>query len=138
MAGSVNKDDISKVYSEDHIARADIPTGQLGIGNKFLSKNGDVHTWLGDGWVQTSFGGAAGVSGLAVNAVVQGAGTYNTTDVIGYRVLVQGSANWSVTPKDGTAQTIPQAAMIVGDVYPEHLTAITVGTGGSVLLYIPA
>lgn len=62
MAGSVNKDDISKVYSEEHIARADIPTGQLGIGNKFLSKNGDVHTWLGDGWVQTSFGGAVGVS----------------------------------------------------------------------------
>ena len=81
---------------------------------------------------------AAHVTGLASKAVVQGAGTYNSTEILGYRVLVTGSADWSITTKNGAAVTIPVAAMVLGQVYPEHLTSITVGTGGSALLYIPS
>ena len=87
---------------------------------------------------QQIIGGAASVTGLATNAVVQGAGTYNATQILGYRVLVQGSANWSETPINGSAQTIPFAAQIIGAINPEHLSSITVGTGGSALLYIPS
>jgi hypothetical protein len=82
--------------------------------------------------------GAVSIHGLSVNQLVQGAGTYSSTEILGYRVLVQGSGNWAQTPVNGTAQTIPFAAQVVGNVNPEHLSAITVGTAGSALLYIPA
>jgi len=87
-------------------------------------------------WVDVN--GAAVVSGLSRNQIVQGAGTYNATEVLGYEVLVQGSSNWAQTPVDGTAQTIPFASRVVGNIHPVHLSAITVGTGGSALLYIPS
>ncbi len=82
--------------------------------------------------------GAANVSGLASNGVLQSVGTYSATDVLGYKVLAQGSADWSITLKDGSALTIPFASMIVGDILPEHLVSITVGTAGQALLYIPS
>jgi len=81
---------------------------------------------------------SAHVIGLATNGVLQSAGTYNSTSVLGYRVLVQGSVNWSITLKNGSSLTIPFAAMIVGDILPENLVSITVGTGGQALLYIPS
>lgn len=83
-------------------------------------------------------GEAVDVNGLAVNMVLQGAGTYNSTDVLGYRVVVQGSANWTLDPKNGSSISVPQGAFVVGAVYPEHLDSITVGTGGQAILYIPA
>jgi len=100
--------------------------------------SGSIDEYSGTAWVNISTNGAKHVSGLSTNAVIQGAGTYNTTEVLGYRVLVQGSANWAETPVDGTSQAIPFAAQIVGNINPEHLSSITVGTGGSALLYIPA
>lgn len=82
-------------------------------------------------------GGGAQVYGLSPNHVVQSAGTYNATQILGYRVTAQGSSNWAQTPLNGSAQTIPFAAQIVGNINPEHLSAITVGSAGSALLYIP-
>jgi len=85
-----------------------------------------------------STNGAKHVIGLATNGVLQAAGTYTATDVLGYKVLVQGSADWSITLKDGSALTIPFGSMTVGDIFPEHLVSITVGTAGQALLYIPS
>jgi len=109
--------------------------------NQFVDDaTGIVYEWRGAtlGMVAVDANGAALVSGLATNAVVQGAGTYNATEILGYRVLVQGSGNWAETPINGSAQTIPFAAQIVGNINPEHLSSITVGTAGSALLYIPS
>ena len=80
--------------------------------------------------------GATHVFGLAQNGVKQLAGVYNTTEVLGYRVLAPGTGDWTITLVNGSAITIPFAAMLVGEVYPEHISSITVGAGGSALLYI--
>lgn len=85
---------------------------------------------------QNGIGGAAMVYGLARKAVVQGAGTYSATEIVGYRVLVAGTTDWTIDPIDSAIAVVPAAAMVVGQVYPEHLTSITVGTGGSALLYL--
>lgn len=105
-------------------------------GNSYIS---DGLVWLGP-YTAADVGlggGGGGGGGLAPNGVIQGAGTYSATAVNGYRVLVAGSANWSLTFSGGGVASVPAAAMTVGDVYPEALTSITVGTGGSALLYIP-
>jgi hypothetical protein len=85
-----------------------------------------------------STNGAAHIFGLASKGVSQTAGTYNTTEVLGYRVVVAGTGDWTAILKNGGTITIPAAAMILGEVYPEHLSSITVGTGGTALLYIPS
>lgn len=102
--------------------------------------SGSTYKWNGYGWELSKVAGGQAVYGLASNFVVQGAGTYNSTDIMGYRVLVQPSAdNTTLSPKSGGADVtaVPAATFIAGDVYPEHLDSITVGTGGSFLLYIP-
>lgn len=81
---------------------------------------------------------AVNVSSLARNGVLQGAGVYNTTDVLGYRVLAPGTGAWSITLVDGGGPiSIPVAAVIAGEIVLEHLSSITVGTGGSAVLYTP-
>jgi len=78
------------------------------------------------------------VYGLARNIKVQAAGTYNTTDVIGFICTAPGSGDWSITPVDGTAVTgIDPATFSAGQVYPIHATSITVGTAGEAVLFIP-
>lgn len=103
------------------------------------SDTGNEYEYSGSSWVLTSTGGSANVSGLATNAVIlAAASTYNTTDILGYKITAQGTADWSITLKNGSAITVPFASMIVGDVLPEHLSSITSGTGGTAILYIPA
>lgn len=77
------------------------------------------------------------VAGLAGNAVLQTAGTYNATEVLGYRVVVAGSANWTLNFVGGGSASLSPSAFVEGAVYPEHLSSIVVGAGGSAVLYIP-
>jgi hypothetical protein len=117
------------------------------VGTRFIEDTGAVNivgsivgsaiTWLGPYTAAEVGLGGGGGGGLAPDGIVQGAGTYSATAINGYRVLVAGSANWSVTFTGGGVASIPFGAMTVGQVYPEALTAITIGTGGSALLYIP-
>lgn len=76
--------------------------------------------------------------GLARNIVAVAAGeTYNATEIRGYRVLTPGSGNWSMTSVEGSAITgIVPTGFVAGAVYAEHLSSLTVGTGGAALVYI--
>lgn len=78
------------------------------------------------------------VSSLARNGVLQGAGVYNNTEILGYRVLAPGTGAWSITLIDGAPIAIPVTAVIAGEIVLEHLSSITVGTGGSAILYTPS
>ncbi len=83
-------------------------------------------------------GDAAKIYSMARKMVVQSAGTYSATEVLGYRVLIQGTGDWQIQGVDDASPvTVPFAAMLEGVQYAEHLKSITVGTGGSVILYIP-
>jgi len=132
MVGSVDF-----VNQKNYVAGSAKPQGAF-IGQLLLYTNGSIDQWSGDSWVNISTNGAKHVTGLSTNAVVVSASTYNSTEVLGYRVLTQGSADWAETPLNGTSVAIPVASQIVGNINPEHLSEITVGTGGSALLYIPA
>jgi len=82
--------------------------------------------------------GARVVYGLARNLVVQAAGIYNTTEVLGFICTAPGSGDWSITPVGGSAVTgIDPATFTAGQVYPIHATSITVGTAGEAVLFIP-
>lgn len=76
---------------------------------------------------------------MAINMVVQAAGTYSDTDILGFVCSIAATGDWSITPKGGTAVTgIDPGSFSAGGVYPIHATSITVGTGGEALLFIPA
>jgi len=83
--------------------------------------------------------GAAHVYGLGRNMVRQTAGTYNSTQVLGFLVEAQPSADdTAITSVDGAAVTaIDAATFIEGTVYPIHASSVTVGTGGEFLLFLP-
>jgi hypothetical protein len=54
--------------------------------------------------------------------------------------VTQGSGTWAITgaaPGAVPQTNITAAAMVVGQVYPEHLSSITIPTAGSAILYIP-
>lgn len=87
---------------------------------------------------QNSTNGAAHVYSLGRKAAnLVAAGTYNTTDVLGFLVTASGTASWTLTFKDGGVMTVPQTALLVGQVYPFHLSAITSGAAGTAVLIIP-
>ncbi len=85
----------------------------------------------------TGINGAASVYGLASNAVKVTATAYSATEILGFHVIAPGSGNWTVTPLNGSAIILAPGGFTAGQVYPEHLSAITVGTGGEALVYIP-
>ncbi len=86
-------------------------------------------------WIFT--GGAAKVNGLARNAAKVTATSYSATEVLGFHVVVAGSGDWTLTFVDGSGLTVAPGGLTAGQVYPEHLSAITVGTGGTALVFIP-
>lgn len=100
----------------------------------------DVNKTGGAGWQkQQSTGGAAHVYGLARNMVRQGAGTYNSSDVLGFWVEVVPTADdTDITPIDAGAaiEDIDKGSFVIGQFYPIHASAITVGTTGQFLLLI--
>ena len=119
-------------------AISDANPAAIPVGSKGWAMTDDkIYEWDGDSWVLRSIAGAGVVYGLARNAVSQGAGTYNSTEIMGYRVVVAGTGDWTINGVAGGAVTIAAAGMVVGQVYPEHLDSITVGTGGTAVLYIP-
>ena len=78
------------------------------------------------------------VYGLARNWVVQAAGTYNTTEILGFICTTPGSGDWTADPIGGASVgSIDPATFTAGGVYPMHAESITVGTGGEALLFIP-
>ena len=100
---------------------------------------GGVASTDGEVVTQNYSNGAAHFYALARKPVKQAAGTYSATEILGYRVLTAPTADDSaLTGVDGTAQTaLPAAGFAAGSTYAEHLSSITVGTGGVFLLYLP-
>ena len=103
----------------------------------------DSETRTGGGikWVpvKVSGEGAAHVYGLAQNLVVQAAGTYNTTNVLGFICTAPGTGDWTIDPVGGASVGgIDAATFTAGQIYPVHAESITVGTGGEAVLFIPA
>ena len=112
-------------------------TSKYSMGSTFTDEAGNVYTWYG-AWVQTSFGGAVGVSGLGTSQIQVTAGTYAVTEILGFEVFNVGSAgNWSWTALNGGVATIGFGDMTVG-IRPVHASTITVPTGGIAVLWIPS
>jgi hypothetical protein len=69
---------------------------------------------------------------------VQAAGTYNTTEVLGFVCTAPGSGDWTIVPIGGPSTSgIDPATFTAGQVYMIHASSITVGTAGEALLFIP-
>ena len=106
-----------------------------------------VTQWLADAsgkWNQKQRGtdGAAHVYGLAKSSVRVSSGTYNTTEILGYRVLVAGSGTLTLSPISGVTDIVLTAAEVTSMGFlpmPEHLDSITLGNVDmEVLVYIPS
>jgi len=89
--------------------------------------------------------GSVVVDGLANNAVRVVAGaTYNSTLILGFRVLLEGSGTLTFTPNTSgatpvvvTAAEIAEMDMIAHNDWPIACSSITAGTGMELLAYIP-
>ena len=82
--------------------------------------------------------GSTKVYGLARNLKVQAAGTYNTTEVLGFICTAPGSGDWTIDPIGGSSVgSIDPATFTAGQIYPIHAESITVGTAGEAVLFIP-
>jgi hypothetical protein len=82
--------------------------------------------------------GALPIDGLASSMVIwtAGDGLYSG-DIYGYRVVAAGSANWTLRGKDdGAAISVPTTGFVAGTTIWEHLDQLTIGTGGSAVLYL--
>lgn len=85
------------------------------------------------------------VDGLANNAVRVVAGaTYNSTLILGFRVLLEGSGTLTFTPNTSgatpiivTAAEIAEMDMVAHNDWPICCSTITAGTGMELLVYIP-
>jgi hypothetical protein len=135
----IHRYDVDQIKT-DSTERASLPLDKY-AGVPFLETDtGNFYIHNGLAWTGPYTAADVGLGpdggGLASNGDVRGAGAHTLT-INGYRVLVAGSTDWTLTFSGGGVETIPAAAMTVGQVYPEALTAITIGTGGSALLYIP-
>ena len=99
---------------------------------------------MGGGMSPTITDGAAHVYGLATNMVRVSSGTYNATDILGYRLLVKGTGTLTLSPKSGGTDIVITAAELTAMgvnafmPMPEHLDSITLGNADmEVLVYIP-
>ena len=87
-------------------------------------------------------GKAANIYALAKNtARLSDAGIYDSTDILGYRILVPGSGSLTLSPKGGVADIVLTTAEVNAmgfNVFPEHLDSIELGNSDmEVLVYIP-
>ena len=83
-------------------------------------------------------GGAAHVYGLArkVTTGPETAGTYNSTEILGFNVLNAGSADsWVLSYVDGGVSTIGFGDMREG-YFPAHLASIVIPTDGVAEVFI--
>jgi hypothetical protein len=85
--------------------------------------------------------GAALIYGLARNSVRVSSGTYNTTEIFGYRVLVAGTGTLTLSPVGGATDIVLTSAEVISMGFqpmPEHLDSITLGNADmEVLVYTP-
>ena len=102
-------------------------------------------TYKDDGNTRQAFTeNAAHVYGLASSAVRVSSGTYSTTDILGFRVLVKGTGTLTLSPKSGVTDIVITAAELTAmgvnafTDWPMHLDSITLGNADmEVLVYIP-
>ena len=77
------------------------------------------------------------VNGLALRASQETAGTYNTTEILGYKITKVGSADsWVATFVEGGVETIAFGDAVKG-VYPDHLVSLVIPADGQATVYIP-
>ena len=85
--------------------------------------------------------GSMHVYALAKNMVRVSNGTYDATEILGYRVLVPGSGTLTLSPVGGVADIVLTTVEVNAmgfDVFPEHLDSIELGNGDmEILVYIP-
>ena len=120
------------------------PTANVSSGSTFWETDTDNRfTFDGDSWNQTATGGANHVYGLAKNMVRVSATLYNSTDILGFRILNKGTGSLIITPKGGAGVVTITAAELtaMGDgAYmdlPWHLESLIAGTGMELVAYIP-
>jgi len=106
---------------------------------------GDKYIYSGSSWALKEASGAVVVSGLARSAVRVISGTYNATEILGFRVLVPGSGPLTLSPVSGVTDIVITGAELTAmgiSVYhdwPMHLDSITLGNADmEVLVYIPS
>ena len=99
----------------------------------------------GDSEAIASFGQGVSIYGLARSAVRVSSGTYNATEILGFRILVAGTGTLTLSPVSGVTDIVITAAEITArDVnafidWPMHLDSITLGNADmEVLVYIPS
>jgi len=99
----------------------------------------------GDSEAPLVIDGAANIYGLARSAVRVVSGTYNATEILGFRVLVPGSGPLTLSPISGVTDIVITGAELTAmgiNVYqdwPMHLDSITLGNADmEVLVYIPS
>jgi len=103
-----------------------------------------VTQWLADTsgkWNQKArgTGGSLHVYGLSRKTTTgpETAGTYNTTEILGFNVLNVGDADsWVLTYVDGGVSTIGFGDMREG-YFPAHLTSIVIPANGVAEVFIP-
>ena len=108
---------------------------------------GDRYVKVKPGGTTNSKGDDAGsvvVDGLANNAVRVSATTYNTTVMLGFRVLLKGTGTLTFTPNTvGATPIIVTAAELTAmgvtafNDWPIACSTITAGAGMELLVYIP-
>ena len=88
-----------------------------------------------------SISGAALVYGLARNMVRVSSGAYNTTEILGWRVLVPGTGTLVLSPVGGATDITLTSAEVIAMGYQtffEHLDSITLGNADmEILVYTP-
>jgi hypothetical protein len=90
---------------------------------------------------QKSIGNAAMVYGLARNMVRVSSGAYNTTEILGYKVLVAGTGTLTLSPVGGATDVVLTSAEVISMGFQpqyEHLDSITLSVADmEILVYTP-
>lgn len=112
-------------------------------GSVFFETNTlDVYHYDGSAWQLINVRGSSRVYGLARNMVLHSDTSspvsYSATEVLGFICCTASTGTWTITPVGGSeVSSIPAGAFAAGGQYSIHASAITVGTGGTALLFIP-
>lgn len=118
----------------------------VGVGNLFqdITEN-EIRKWTGSTLTTIEDSGAILVNGLARSAVRVSSGTYNSTKILGFRILVGGTGTLTLSPISGVTDIVITAAEITAmginayQDWPIELDSITLGNSDmEVLVYVPA
>lgn len=120
------------------MAKKKVPDKEL----YFETDDGGYYALNPDGTYDlVTVGGAAKVYGLARNMVRVSSGAYNTTEILGWRVLVPGTGTLVLSPVGGATDITLTSAEVIAmgySAWPEHLDSITLGNADmEILVYTP-